>query len=468
MNQFVNAVRQQPDSLTENGAATFSTSLSSNVDFFFKAGASRNQAKAVAQVFQAAYRENPQLALRNLFWSRDARQGAGERELFRTIVPMLDKEILIKMVPFVPEFGRWDDLIPMIEHKDIEVASRAASVWGIAVANQDGLACKWAPRKGEVAVKLRSMWNMSPKQYRKTLVTGTSVVETAMCAKEWTSINFEHVPSVASARYRKAFEKNAGQAYIEYKDKLVKGEAKINASALFPHDVIRSVKQGGSTEAVAEAQWNSLPNFVTGGSVLCMADVSGSMETQISGSVTAMDVSIALAMYTSERLDGSFKNMFMTFSGSPSFVNLNPAESLRTRYNKTRSAQWDMNTDLNKAFRAILDLAVKNKVPESDMPKVLLILSDMEFDRCGHLTNFQALEKMYKEAGYEIPTVVFWNLASRTANSPVRFNQQGVALISGFSPSILTSVLGSEDATPEKIMLKTLMKDRYTIDGLTA
>lgn len=467
MNTFVNAARQQPDSLTENQARTFASSLSSNVDFFFRAGASRGKAEELVSIFNAAYREDPKIAIRNLLWARDARNGAGERELFRTILKRLPSNVKQALVPFVPEFGRWDDLEVLIEESD-STSTLAAATWQLAVQGGHGLACKWAPRKGEVAVKLRNLWGMSPKQYRKTIVNGTNVVEQKMCAKQWFDINFEHVPSVAAARYRKAFERNALTAYMQYKERLDKGEAKINASAIYPHDVIRSAYQRGASESVADAQWKALPNYVQGGGVLCMADVSGSMSTAVSGSVTAMDISVALALYTSERLTGPFKNLFMTFSSNPGFITVNPNQSLRERALSARNAEWGMSTDLNKAFAAILKMAIENNVPQSDMPSTLLIVSDMEFDNCGHLTNYQAVVNMYKQHGYEVPNIVFWNVNSRTQNVPVRFDQRGVALISGFSPSILQSVLGAEDMTPESIMLKTLMKDRYTIDGLTS
>jgi hypothetical protein len=297
------------------------------------------------------------------------------------------------------------------------------------------------------------------------IVSGTNVVEQKMCAKDWDSINFEHVPSVAASRYRKAFEKNAFTQYMAYKKKLDSGEAGINASAIFPHDIIKGLLADGESMSVSEAQWKAQPNYVTGGSVLCMADVSGSMVSHIvSGKSTAMDVCIALALYTSERLTGPFKDMFMTFSATPDFINLNKSWTLTQKLQHIRNADWGMNTDLNRAFRSILSKAVMYNVPPKDMPKMLLIISDMEFDSCGgKTTNYQECRGMFRHSGYEMPKVVFWNLNSRTENIPVRFDQEDVALISGFSPSILKSILGCEDMSPEKVMLETLMQARYSL-----
>lgn len=472
MNTFVNAATQLPDSFTENAARTFASSLNSNVDLFFKVGASRGKVQETVNQFKKAAREDAQLATRIALWARDARGGAGEREVFRAILKELPEDAQAALIEKVVELGRWDDLGVLIESASAPIQVRAAKYWKEAVLKGHGLAAKWAPRKGELAVKLRGLWGMTPKQYRKTLVTATNVVETQMCAKQWNEIEFSHVPSVAAARYNAAFLRNAPQAYGAYKNALVEGEAKINASAIFPHDVVRAGFSSWCTPAVdrdvVDAQWKALPDYLNGknSDILVMSDVSGSMGCAVSGSITAMHISIALGLYISERQPGAFKDLVLTFSSNPTFHKVHGA-GITDRINNLSRAEWGMSTDLNKAFRLVLDTAVKNNVPAAEMPKMLLILSDMEFDHCGSSTNFQALQKMYAESGYELPKVVFWNLNSRTANVPVRHNQQGVALVSGFSPAILTSILAAEEFTPEKIMLDTVMKSRYDVVNVT-
>lgn len=474
MNAFVQAALQHPDAATANGAATFSSSLNTHVDLFFRVGASRGKAGEVAALFKRAMKESSALAIRIALYARDARGGAGERELFRTMLKLMPRQTQVALIQKIVELGRWDDLTALVELDDNLVAETAAHYWKNAVLGGHGLAAKWAPRKGAIAVKLRTLWGMTPKQYRKTLVSATNVVEQKMCAKDWNSIEFSHVPSVAAARYNAAFLKNAREAYTAYKESLVKGETKINASAIFPHDVIRAAYNPyGMSNAnvdtdVVDAQWNALPDFCAGkaSDILVMSDVSGSMMSAVSGSVTAMHVSIALGLYISERQTGPFKDLVLTFDTTPKFHKVH-GEGITARAINLAGAPWGGSTDINKAFKLILDTAVKNRVPADQMPKMLLILSDMEFNSAGGLTNMQELREMYQHAGYELPQVVFWNLNSNGGNVPVRYNEKGVALVSGFSPAVLKSILAAKDFTPAAIMMESIMSDRYSVPGVT-
>lgn len=464
MNQFVNAAVQMPDSVTENGAATFASSLDTHVDLFFRVGASRGKAAEVVRLFKNALAENQDLAVRIALWARDARGGAGEREIFREMLKMMPEQVQLKLLDKIVEVGRWDDLEVLLQFGTPYVQVMTAKYWKDAVITGNGLAAKWCPRKGFIAVKLRGLWGMSPKQYRKTIVSATKVVEQQMCAKQWNEINFAHVPSVAAARYNSAFSRNATEAYLAYKNSLIKGETKINASAIFPHDVIRAAK-GESDHEVIDAQWKALPDYLNGkaSDILVMSDVSGSMGCAVSGSVTAMDVSIALGLYVSERQSGAFKDLVLTFSSDPQFHKVH-GHNIVERIRNLASADWGMSTDISKAFQCILNVAKQNLVSQDEMPKILLILSDMEFDACGRgMTNLQNLKNMYTDAGYELPKLVFWNLNSRTKNVPVRYNEQGVALVSGFSPSIMKSILSAKEFSPKQIMLDTVMVDRYSV-----
>ena len=271
MNSFVSAVQNQ-SARTENGMRARKSTASACVDLFFKIGASRG--KDVTKDFVAAYAENPEVALRIAQWVRDVRGGAGEREVFRQILTYLDKHnpndaarLLVK----VPEIGRWDDIFVL---KNKENKYKAFAMLGDALRAKSGLAAKWTPRKGELAVEIRNFFGMSPKFYRKSLVELTKVVETAMCAKDWDNINFNHVPSVASSRYKKAFARHT-EKYKEWAaalvstDPEVKASVKVNAGAIFPHDVIKQLFTQGWSESVKdlsvselqhiEAQWDALP-----------------------------------------------------------------------------------------------------------------------------------------------------------------------------------------------------------------
>jgi hypothetical protein len=333
------------------------------------------------------------------------------------------------------------------------------------------------PRKGDVAVKLRAFLGWSPKFYRKRLVELTKVVEQDMCANKWDEINFNHVPSVASARYKKAFARHTPK-YKEWAAKLVSDDpevaktVKVNAGAVYPYDVLKGVISAYGRYEKANldhirGQWEALPNYVGDASILPIVDVSGSMACPAGGynsksKVTCLDVSVSLGLYLADKNKGAFKDTFLTFSGKPELMHLK-GNILQKIEQMSRSA-WEMNTNLNKAIQKILDVAVDGKVPAEEMPKVLLILSDMQFDQCARFDDsaMQMIARKYEDAGYQVPQVVFWNL-NAADNVPVKFNKNGVALVSGFSPTIVKSVLAAdlEDFTPEAIMRKTIMSERY-------
>jgi hypothetical protein len=341
--------------------------------------------------------------------------------------------------------------------------------------SEANLAFKWAPReksaKSKEAKELMNILGMSPRQYRKLLANNTSVVESALCSKKWDSINFSHVPSLASARYQKAFGRNAGEAYSAYLRELQKPveqrdpKVKINAAAVYPYDVLKSVVRGNA--AIADEQWKALPNYVGNARIMPMVDVSGSMGSirWPSKSVQPIDVAVSLGLYLSEKNTSAFKDMFLTFSGRPKLHVLQG--SLSQRVAQLERADWQMNTNLYAAFEEILRVAKKGNVSQRDMPEMLLILSDMQFDSCTRFDDNaqQMIARKYTEAGYEVPKIVFWNLSPYGKdNTPVRFDDRGVCHVSGFSPTIMKAVLSVEDLedfTPFNIMVKTLMNNRY-------
>jgi hypothetical protein len=322
-------------------------------------------------------------------------------------------------------------------------------------------AAKWMPRKGKEAIAIERFMKLTPKQYRKLLVENTKVVETAMCQKEWGGITYEHVPSVAMSRYTKAFGKHDTDRFTKYKT----GDTKVNAGAVYPYDVVKTLRFGDKT--MANKQWVALPNYMenSGERVLPVCDVSGSMD-QPAGSnanVTCMDVCISLGLYISEKNEGAFKNAFITFSEQPQLQYLNG--NLSDRFNQLSRAEWGMSTNLESVFNLVLTRAKANRVPESEMPTMIMIMSDMEFNRCIRNQSASALDMIrqnYESAGYTMPKVVFWNLQSRNnGNFPVQVTDQGTALVSGFSPAILKSLMAGEDMSPVTIMNKTVHGARY-------
>jgi hypothetical protein len=459
---------------TENGMTTNTTSLNYNVDLFFKAGAMRAADEdAILSLVSKAWNENPTTCLRILFWARDVRGGAGERRFFKVAIKYLadkDPQGMADILGLIPEFGRWDDLLIF---EDTHSEDFALSLIDSALTDGNGLCAKWMPRKGTFAVKVRNFMGLTPKAYRKRLVELTKVVETQMCANEWENINYEHVPSLAMSRYGKAFGKHTPDRFHGYIQSLQKGEAKINVGAVYPYDITKALDKN----AASEEQWKALPNFLEGNTerILPLVDVSGSMGTSCGGNLTCMDVAISLGLYISERNEGPFKDHFITFSANPQLQHL--TGTLKDRFNQMRYADWGMNTNLEAAYKLILNQAVKHNVPQDEMPTQILILSDMEFDSATNSgggwysneiktdwnpTAQEMVKKMFTDAGYELPNIIYWNIQSRGENVPVSFDEQGTALISGFSPSIMTSLLSGVSMTPVSIMMETIGKERYS------
>jgi len=477
MNTFVSAVQNQ-SARTENGMRARKSTANACVALFFKIGASRG--KDITKDFVAAYVENKDIALRIAQWVRDVRGGAGEREIFRQILAYLDKhdqDAAAKLLMKVPEIGRWDDIFVV---KSPALKHQAFSMLGDALRAKNGLAAKWTPRKGELAVEIRNFFGMSPKFYRKSLVEMTKVVEQDMCAKKWDEINFSHVPSLAHSRYKKAFFRNT-QEYAKYVAELVKDpkdrtvQVKINAGAVFPYDVLKGVigsykKNYNETELGAlQAQWDAMENFIGDANVLPLVDVSGSMTCKAGGygsksETTCLDVAVSLGLYCADKNTGKFKDTFLTFSGSPELLHLKG--NIVQKVQQMVSSNWAMNTDLVKAMNKILKTAKEGNVPQEEMPEMLLIMSDMQFDQCARFDDsaMKMIARKFEEAGYELPKIVFWNLNAKD-NVPAKFDASGVALISGFSPQIMAAVLGgdTEKFTPEAIMLKALMVPRYDL-----
>lgn len=469
---FKNAVLNTPvETRTTNGMRAIKDTLSNTTTLFFRIGASRG--KNITAQFEKAFQENADVALRIAQWARDARGGAGERELYRQVLKHLEQahtDVLLgtRLLENTAEIGRWDDLL-IFTNSDVK-AKAFGLIWK-ALDSGNGLCAKWMPRKGPVALELRTFLGWSPKYYRKRLVELTKVVETQMCAKQWDEINFSHVPSLAMSRYSKAFGKNASDSFTEFKTKLKSGDksVKVNAGAVYPYDITKNVKYGDS--GLADEQWKALPNFIGDAMVLPMCDVSGSMSSPAGGygsksTVTCMDVSISLGLYCSDKNVGPFKDLFLTFAGTPKFEYLKGTLSQKIKQMHEAGRNWGTNTNLHAAFDGILNVAISNDVAAKDMPKVLLLISDMQFDQCSRFDDsaMQMIRRKYEKAGYEMPQIVFWNL-NAADNVPVKFDQKGVALVSGFSPSIMKSVLAAdmEGFTPEGIMKKAVMSDRYAL-----
>ena len=469
MNKLVSSIKEKElnkKTTTANGMKARVSTANHNLDLFFKIGASRG--KNISEDFANAYSENKEHALRIAMWARDIRGGAGERQLYLDIIKQLeliDYKDAIILIDKIKDLGRYKDLF-QINFTNQYLQNHVFSIAKKAIfEDNNALAAKWTPRKGIVANKFRKYLNLLPKDYRKALSERSNTIEQKMSKNDWSDINYSHVPSLAMSRYKKAFKKHDESGFDLYKTSLQDGTAKINAGAVYPYNILHSLLKDRD-EVVAKAQWDALPNYLNDARILPMVDVSGSMDQLISAGLNVSEIALSLGIYISDKSKGSLKNTMLTFSGKPALFVLDENLSLLNKVSTitTITGRDCLNTDLGLAFKELLSFSSKNNVPAEDMPEYLLILSDMQFDyhsiRGKDVSALKMIKNEYKKAGYEMPKLVFWNLKSYD-NVPAKFNSDGVALISGFSPSIMKSVLGTKNFNPMDVMLETIMNERY-------
>ena len=464
---------------TENGADAKNTTDSALLDMFATIGSMRGRSEdKIIQKFELAFQEDPLGAMRCLFWVRDCRGGAGERRVFRVLLPYIAQkhyEELYRNLELIPEYGRWDDFYALIgtpmeeqfwpfiswklfrDIKEME-AGRPCSLLAKWLKKADAS----SPNTRKLGIYTAKKLGMSVYDYKRLCVKlrrYIDVVEQRMSANEWDTINYPAVPSRAMMNYRKAFARHDQERFDEYLNKVQSGEQKINSATLYPYDIVEKILYGHEDSKVLEAQWNNLPNYVDDDvNAVVMADVSGSMSGR------PMATSIGLAMYFAERNKGAYHNLFMTFSGNPQFVELK-GNTITEKIRFISRANWQMNTDLEKALLKILDVAIENHCSQEEMPKSLIIISDMEIDVCtnqNHRENFyDYVSRVYEEHGYKIPNVVFWNVDSRHDVFLADKDRKGVQLVSGQSASTFKNLIGCIDKTPIEMMYEVLNSDRY-------
>lgn len=461
-NSLINGMyKNTSKGLTENGAVTFTRSGSPLLDFYAQAGAMRKRKSDALELFKKAFSEDRLSAVRILFYLRDVRGGQGERELFRTCLEWLGTdvpEVFEKIVGYVSEYGRFDDLFFDNEKCFDIIREQLAKDFK---SDAPSLLAKWLPTINASSQHTRAKARFMAKKlgadevvYRKTvreIRRKIKTVEEKMSAQDWKGIDYSTVPSQASRIYKNAFKKHDETRYGSFIEKAITGEVKINASTLYPYQIYKTAHNDYSK--TVEALWNQLPDYTQGKNALVVTDVSGSMEGD------PMSVSVSLGLYFAERNKGQFKDYFITFSGKPTLQKVT-GKTLLDKMNSIQSSHWDMNTDLQKVFDLIITTATDNMTPEDEMPETIYIISDMEFDCCSpEDTNFEFTQKKYELAGYKMPNIVFWNVDSKRDNMPVMKNEKGVALVSGLSPVIFK--IAVENKSPEEVMFDTINSERY-------
>ena len=457
---------------TNEGALQAEFSLNHCLEMFSKIGSIFSKAKSfygnsetALSLFQKAFVADPETAFKILLWTRDIRSGAGNRSAFRECLVWLSEyrpEWIRANIDWIPEVGRWDDLrclFGTFNEKD------AAELWAKAIENMNILAAKWADRSDK---PLRKLFGFNEAQFRRLLanIRKNFIVEHKMSTKQWNEIDYKSVPSVAMSRYTNAFKRNDETRFEAYKESLVKGETKINAGALFPHDCVRTVHNGD--RAIADAQFEALPNFLEGTNekIIVLSDTSRSMDTTISGSVRAIDISQGLALYCSAKInkDNPFYKKFIGFESESSFKDWNGLTFSQAVNSRSIFDGACGSTRIDKALMLILSTAKFFNLHQGQLPSCILIISDMQFHQ-GAVTRETEIErcmKLFEESGYNRPKIVYWNTAGY-AGSPDTMLAKNVALVSGFSPSILKAIFNGDDFSPLGIMMRTL--EKYTINN---
>ncbi len=468
---------------TENGAVTYTSTLSDCLDLFVTIGAIRRASdEEIVTRFSRAFAENADIAMKILFFGRDVRGGLGERRVFRVIANWLadhEPHALRRNSALIPEYGRFDDLIALMGtacEKDALAVIRVQLRKDLASQEGVSLLAKWLPSVNasnaetvRMGKKIARALGMTDVEYRRTLVklrARIRIIENNLREKDYT-FDYGAQPSKAMFKYRAAFIRNDGERYGAFMEQVQKGEKNLHTGTLAPYDIIAPcVQPWGDSNLSAEerkamnATWNALEDFTPGENALVVVDGSGSMY----GCDKPMPAAVAmsLAIYFAERNTGAFKGHFITFSHNPRMVEIKGRDIVeKVRY--CMGYNEVANTNIQRVFELILNAALKNHVPQAEMPTRIYIVSDMEFDSCARdagMTNFEYAKRLFADNGYKLPEVVFWNVASRNQQQPVTMNEQGVALVSGCTPRIFSMVAGGT-MSPYTVMMDVLQSERY-------
>ena len=472
--------REANKTYTENGSVTYRSTGRDCLDLFATIGALRRESEQeITARFLRAYAEDPDLAMKILFYGRDVRGGLGERRVFRILLRWLavsKPESVVRNLPYVAEYGRWDDVLVLL---DTPCRAEALALLkqqfdaDLAALSSDGdvsLLGKWLPSVNasndetiRAAKQIANAFGLSDRDYRKTLTklrAQIRILENNLRKRDYT-FDYSKQPSKAMFKYRKAFLRNDAERYGAFMQRVSTGEVKLNTGALYPYEIIEKAYHCDDAERLSlDATWRALADYTQDENALVVADGSGSMYW--GGKPMPAAVAQSLAIYFAEHNRGAFRNHFITFSMNPRLVEIKGRDIVdKARYCETFNEC--ANTNIQKVFELVLNAAVRNRVPQKDLPSTIYIISDMEFDSCAagaSLTNFEYAAKLFRQAGYRLPNVVFWNVSSRNQQQPITTNEQGVALVSGCSPRIFSMVMeGSLD--PFTFMLSVIDTERY-------
>ena len=470
--------------LTTNGAKVLATTGDSRLDFFGELGSMRRlPSEEIINRFNTVFEEYPLDALKLLMYCRN-RDMVGERNTARVIFRYLannHSDIYIKNMSLIPHFGRWDDLIL----SSINTKSEKAMVSLIKEqleldlkAKYPSLLGKWMPSINtssattrKVAIRLSRKLGMSSKEYRKLLSTlrnKINIVEVYMSSNRWSEIEYSKLTSKNNLLYSNAFIRHDKDRYDKYIEEVISGKAKINTSKLFPYEIVRRCINNLRQREITNTLWDNLPNYLPEDAkdTLVVCDTSGSMNCSM-GRIRPIDVAISLTLYFGERNQGMFNNHFMTFSKRPALVKIQGNDLYEKIINISR-ADWGMNTNLEAVYDLLLNTAVKNNLKQEEMVERIVIISDMNIDSCIYgsdrkLLFMDEMRRRFKDAGYEMPKCVFWNVQSSNTSFLASKDDKDMTLMSGASASLFTAI--TKGSTPMD-MLRELVLENEIYDNV--
>ena len=492
MSYLENLEKEANYTRTLNGAKTHRSTGDACLDFFSVAGGMRYRSRSdQIALFDRAYIENPELAAKLLFYLRDIRGGMGERKLFRTLlrhVAFAWPETAEKNVRFVSEFGRWDDLMCLMdtpaeahavrviqEQLEEDLQALRKRIQGDTDAHISLLA-KWlpsdntsSPRTRCLARKLIRALDTDARSYRAMLTAlraRIGLVERTLTDGRPEKVNYEAVPAQAMLKYSAAFAKGDKERFDGYLEQVRSGSRRIHSETLFPYEVLRPFFNGycapGEAKAAAlEMLWKHLPGEIGSKNAISVVDTSGSMYWS-NGPLLPALVSQAMGLYCAERCPGVFHNRLITFESEPHLVRIK-GKTLSDKLRYLETLPWGGSTNLEAVFDLILNTAVQTGAKQEEMPAVLYIFSDMEFNEAmsdADETVYEACREKFEAHGYQMPAVVFHNVNSWQMQAPVTARQKGAALQSGASVHQLKEKFDG-NITPMDHMLRVLNADRY-------
>lgn len=499
---------QANTSVTEKGMEGYKHTNHALTDFNFGIASYRGNIVKAAQDFERVLQEKEEYVLKYLFYLRDAREGIGERDLFRACIRQLlfsnavnKDEIVSVVLKQTPEFGRWDDLWLFLDTKYVNqvitlIKETLTQDWANFKAGKSvSLLAKWLPSANASSKKTKRLAKLvieglktSPKNYRKVLSALRAyidVTEVKTCGNDWENIDYNKVPSKANLKYKEAFLKHDEERRREFLSKAIIGDKtiKVHMSVAFPHEIVHKYVKNEAWNVAGikpydqslEAYWKNLKPCVGLKDTIVVRDGSGSMTCAVGGTeITALDISTALAIYCAQFLEGGFKNKFITFDDHAQMVDLSKDGSLHTKLKTTYSYTGCGTTNVEDVFNLILKTARYSNMKPEEMPSTVLIISDMEFDPSAGTSGwysrgmnaganvFTEMDTRFKQYGYQMPKLAFWNVNSRTQTIPCVYNENGVLLISGFSQNVLSMVMNGK-TDPYDAIIEELNKERYCV-----